>query len=104
MAKNSMDFGKFLSGLASDASPATAETIKGLQEKMEKERQEQLELRVRAVFNRIQLKVSELREHRKREDIMKKNISDLEALANKIVKGEDLEAADLSVLPEARYW
>lgn len=89
MANKSVDFGKWLSGLALQADAATGETLKGLQEKMKKEKQEALERRLRSVFSRMEDQVVRLRSLRRQEDAIKSEIKKLEEQANNIVAGRE---------------
>jgi len=89
MAKQKLDFGSFMSTLAQQASPATAETLGRLQEKMQQEKQERLELRLREVFGNMERQVQELRRIRQLERQVQERIRELEKKANAIVSGED---------------
>lgn len=89
MAQKKMDFGSFMSNLAQQADKATAETLGRLQEKMEQEKQERLEARLRSVFGCMEARVSELRRIRQQEKQVLEQIRELEKKANAIVNGED---------------
>lgn len=90
MAKTTPSFGEFLSELAQRAAPATADTLTALKVKMEAEKQAQIEAKLRLVFRQIEQGVDRLRDLRRREDAVKKEIKSFEELANKIVAGEDV--------------
>lgn len=77
--------------MADSATAASNETLKALREKMEKERQAHLESRLRAVFNEMQGQVERLRAIRAQEKVIKGEIARLEAKANALVAGQDVE-------------
>lgn len=77
--------------MADSATAASNETLKALREKMEKERQAHLETRLRAVFNEMQGQVERLRAIRAQEKVIKGEIARLEAKANALVAGQDVE-------------
>jgi hypothetical protein len=91
MSKNNTNIGKFLTDLASKASPLNAQAIADLQDKMRAEKVVELERRIRHVLKCINTEVTELRTLRKREAETKKRIKDLEKLANDIVTGKDID-------------
>lgn len=87
--KNSLDLGNFLSRLAEKASPMTQSAVDALKAKLEQEKAEQMEARLRSILRAIEAQVTILRNLRKSEATSKKIISELEEKANKIVRGED---------------
>lgn len=91
MAQKKVDFGAFLAGLATQAGPATQDTLTKLQEKMEAERQARLEAKLRNVFLDMERQVECLRAVRRQEKQHLARISELQEKANKIVAGEDDE-------------
>ena len=100
MTSKSVDFGKFLSDLATSADAATNETLEGLKAKMQKEKQDQVERKLRSIFEQIQFQVERLREIRKSEKQIQDEIKKLEERANKIVTGTEDE--DDTAIPAAR--
>lgn len=89
MATKSMDFGQFMSTLAAQADGATKETLDGIQAKLQKQKQEDLERRLQTIFRDMESQVTRLREIRRMEKQVKKAMTELEARANRLVRGED---------------
>lgn len=89
MTKKDISFGEFISKLAAEPDKATNETLAGLQEKLQKEKQARIEQRLRCLFNTMQQTVADLREVRRQEAMYLDKIKELEARGNRIVSGED---------------
>jgi len=86
-AKN---FGAFLAKLAEKSDVATTETLKGIKERLEKQKQEQLEKKLFEVYSYIEQEVRALRQLRLKERQHKARIKALSEAANQIVAGEDV--------------
>jgi len=83
------DFGAFLTRLAKEeASPATKATLESLQQKMEEERQAEVERKLRAIYAAIQRQVTELNNVRRQENTIKDAIKELETKANDVIAGK----------------
>ena len=84
------NFGQFLSKLASaETSSATKATLKGIQERLERQRQEALEKKLLGVYEMMQQQVSDLRAIRRREAGVLANIKRLEQQAQDLVDGKE---------------
>lgn len=88
MAKN-QDFGKFMSALAQKASPATADMLVAIQDKIRKEKEAELERKLMGVWAEVQREVANLRQVRRVEKATLARIEALEKRANDMIEGKE---------------
>ena len=88
------NFGEFLTKLAKEGDgKANSSAIENLKVKMEKERQDRIEAKLRQVFTQIERNVGQIRDLRRQEAQYKAIIKKLEKQAQDIVDGKaDVEA------------
>lgn len=97
-------FGEWLGQLAAKADAATQETLDAIKVKLQKEQQDRLEGKLRHVLLVINEQVAILRQIRRQEEAAKAEIKQLEALADKIIAGEDDEDISVAVRRCSGHW
>jgi hypothetical protein len=90
MSDKNKNFGQFLSNLLqkNDGAMSTS-AVEGLKKKLEEEKTQRIEMRLRQVADRIESQVTELRRIRKQEKLTLECIGKLEERAQRIVEGKD---------------
>jgi len=85
---SSKNFGEFLTKLASEGDcKANSSAIENLKVKMEMERQDRIEAKLRQVFTQIERNVGRIRDLRRQEAQCKAEVKKLEKQAQDIVDG-----------------
>ena len=89
MSGTSTDFGSFLTRLAkTEMSPATEATIQGLKQKLEAEKQEMVEKKLRAIYVTTQRYVNDLRQNKLQRLALRAELTKLEQQANDVIAGK----------------
>ena len=86
--------GDFMEELATKASPASAATLKGIQEKLEAKKQAELEEKLKRIYANIEVNVERIRSSNKSIAASKAAINGFKAIAEKLVSGQELTEAE----------
>jgi len=84
-----IDMGAFLTRIAkSDMTPASADTVERIKQKLEAKQQEEVERKINAIYSATQRWVTELRQNKQRRLEIKAELQKLEKQANDVLAGK----------------